>query len=157
MLACISVIFFPSSHFLQPKTALVPPVLVPTVGRVWEEETRFPASAKRAGKAPPADRVSTSAKLLMFSGNAPKFNSSTRAGGNYLQSRLEMHQLDVLQLKEIVEVHKMTRNKFFIVGDFKKKEIICNQSKLLCVAHFSNNAVQSSLHHENMKTSYSRQ
>jgi len=49
--------------FPQPGTAHVPPVLVPTVGPVWEEETRSPASAKRAGKARPVAKVSLSLKL----------------------------------------------------------------------------------------------
>lgn len=51
---------------MQPKTALVPPVLAPMVGRAWEEETHSPVSAKMAGRAPPVDKVSTSVKLLIL-------------------------------------------------------------------------------------------
>lgn len=43
----------------QPRTARVPPVRVLMVEPVWEVETPSPASARRAGKAPPVDRVST--------------------------------------------------------------------------------------------------
>lgn len=39
--------------FPQPRTARALPVLVPTVELAWEEETPSPASAKKAGKAPP--------------------------------------------------------------------------------------------------------
>lgn len=44
----------------QPRTAHVPPVLVPTVEPVWEEVTPSPASAKRAGKDSPVAKVSFS-------------------------------------------------------------------------------------------------
>lgn len=37
----------------QPRTARALPVLVPMVELAWEEETPSPASAKKAGKAPP--------------------------------------------------------------------------------------------------------
>lgn len=46
------------SLFFQPRTAHAPPVPVPTVEPVWEEETPSPASARRAGKAPPVAKVS---------------------------------------------------------------------------------------------------
>lgn len=59
---CSFVIFL----FPQPRTAHAPPVLVPTVGPVWEEETPSPASAKKAGKAPPVARVSSSSSLFTY-------------------------------------------------------------------------------------------
>lgn len=46
------------AHLLQPRTARVPPALVPTVGRVSEGGTPSSASAKRAGRAPPVKQVS---------------------------------------------------------------------------------------------------